>query len=412
VKLDERGGARSISSLLQELDLTDFVEGLSGQGFCSLQDLLELSETDLVSCSADAGMKKGHQVRFSRWFRENRFAAPSARAAESSAMSQVPTPGDDKVSIHELRRLGAIPRVLRPSCFWDFEVNSFSHSTLITEASDVISILDGLGTYAAWWFFEVAPKKHVWSEGVHLSMISSITGRTVGEYVNGWVVFSVDNPANFHPECVFSTCPENDNAGLMPYLFLGPGARIFGGTFDLSKGSIFIGSGTTIEPGVTIKGPCIIGEGCELRTGAYLRGDVILGDNVCIRCEAKHSIVMNKSELCHPGYIGDSILGFGSHFGCQSLTANLPMIGTTIIFACKDDAGGSLLIDLERRKLGLIMGDGCQLGCNSVTEPGVVMGPRTFVYPLTRLSKGLYGPNELIKNKPFEHGVIERALLR
>ena len=69
-------------------------------------------------------------------------------------------------------------------------------------------------------------------------------------------------------------------------------------------------------------------------------------------------------------------------------------------------------MDLGRRKLGAVLGDECQLGCSSVTEPGALLASRTFVYPLTRLPKGAYGPNELVKNKPLEHGVIERGPLR
>jgi NDP-sugar pyrophosphorylase family protein len=135
---------------------------------------------------------------------------------------------------------------------------------------------------------------------------------------------------------------------------------------------------------------------------------VLLGDGVVVRCEMKNAFAMDGTELGHPGYVGDSVLGFGCHLGCQALTANLPLLGgpqgTVVV-----ELGGGLRVDLGRRKLGLVMGDGGQLGCGSVSEPGCLMGKNTCCYPLTRLPKGVYGPSEVIKNKPWEHGVIERA---
>jgi hypothetical protein len=419
---------RSIAWFLEKAELSEFADGLKKQGFHSVQDLLDLHANDVAGCAAEAGMQRGHLVRLNRWLSEYRHknppVSPSRFHAAAAADEEVPQPQTPaNASLRELRKLDAIPRALCPSFYWDLDSHPFSHASLVTEAGDVISILEGLHPYIEWWLTDEALKKHDWfadSEdgagvlGVRLGAGSGVPGRPLGDLDNGRVVFSVENPAVFHPECVFGERfeKEEDEINSVPHLFLGPGARILGGTFDLSKGSIFLGGGVTVEPGAYVKGPCIIGEGCELRTGAYLRGDVLLGGGVCVRCELKHSLVMDNSELCHPGYVGDSLLGFGCHFGCQALTANLPLMGTTIVLTCTSDDGSSVVVDLERRKLGSVMGDGCQLGCNSVAEPGAMFGPRTFVYPLTRLPKGFYGPNELIKNKPLEHGVIERSVLR
>lgn len=78
------------------------------------------------------------------------------------------------------------------------------------------------------------------------------------------------------------------------------------------------------------------------------------------------------------------------------------------------EEGGSAgcRVDVGRRKVGAVLGDHSQLGCNSVTEPGCLLGPNTVVYPLSRMPKGVYGPSELIKNKPLENGVIERSPFR
>ncbi|MCM8765086.1 MAG: hypothetical protein NC830_06995, partial [Candidatus Omnitrophica bacterium] len=73
---------------------------------------------------------------------------------------------------------------------------------------------------------------------------------------------------------------------------------------------------------------------------------------------------------------------------------------------------GDKKYDIGRPKIGIVLGDWSQVGCNSVSDPGVFVGPNTIFYSLCRISKGFYGPNEVLKNKPLEHGVIERSPLR
>jgi NDP-sugar pyrophosphorylase family protein len=239
----------------------------------------------------------------------------------------------------------------------------------VTQAIDIVSILEGLGPYLTSWLSDSALVAYQWHNGNSQGGASSVSGRTIDTNERSQVIHSAEDAALFQPETIFgghSLVVEEEDTHR---LFVGPEAKILGGNFDLSKGSIFIGKGSTIEPGVYVKGPCVIGEQCELRFGAYIRGDVLLGDNVCVRCEMKHSIVMDNGEFCHPGYLGDSICGFGSHFGCQALTANLPLMGSTVVISCIDDMGQNLLVDLQRRKLGSFMGDFCQFGCNSVSEP-------------------------------------------
>ncbi|GMF30910.1 unnamed protein product [Phytophthora lilii] len=187
-----------------------------------------------------------------------------------------------------------------------------------------------------------------------------------------------------------------------------PAALVLGGTFDLSEGSILIGKHARIEPNVFIKGPAIIGARSTLRSGTYIRGDVIVGRNVVLRGELKNSVIMDDAELCHPGYCGDSICGFKSHFGNQVTTANLSLFpGSNLTI----DVNG-ITYDTGRRKAGVILGDGSQLGCSSVTDPCTLIQQHTVVYPLTRLRKGIYESSLLIKNKPMEKGVLEIAPMR
>ena len=108
----------------------------------------------------------------------------------------------------------------------------------------------------------------------------------------------------------------------------------------------------------------------------------------------KHALTMDEVELPHHGYVGDSLLGHKAHFGSGACTANFPL------FANRAPAIEieSARYDLGRRKFGAVLGDGAQLGCQSVTEPGTLLGPNTHCYPLSRL-RGLYGPDVLVKNR-------------
>lgn len=141
-----------------------------------------------------------------------------------------------------------------------------------------------------------------------------------------------------------------------------------------------------------------------MRHGAYIRGDVVLGAGCVVGGELKHALALDHCELPHYGYCGDSLLGYKAHFGCGSLTANLPLLGDS---KPSVDIGERRYM-LGRKKVGAVVGDHVQLGCGTVTEPGCLLAPRTLCYPLTRLARGCYGPNELLKNRP----TIERVPLR
>ena len=114
-------------------------------------------------------------------------------------------------------------------------------------------------------------------------------------------------------------------------------------------------------------------------------------------------------------YVGDSLCGYMSHFGNQATAANLgiyegvrdPDKRQSIVVRVGDKA-----YDLGKPKMGVCLGDFSQVGCNSVADPGTFLAPYTIVYSLTRITKGFYGPNEVLKNKPMEHGVVERAKLQ
>lgn len=156
---------------------------------------------------------------------------------------------------------------------------------------------------------------------------------------------------------------------------------------------ITIESGCLIEPGVYIKGPCYLGKGTEVRFGAYIRGDVIAGEGVVIghTSEIKNSILLNKAHAAHFAYVGDSILGAGVNLGAGTKLANLKLTRSQVHIKYK---GSSIATNL--RKFGAILGDGAQTGCNSVTNPGTIMGKNSSAYPCTNV--GGYVPPKHIFN--------------
>lgn len=150
------------------------------------------------------------------------------------------------------------------------------------------------------------------------------------------------------------------------------------GAYIINPEKISVGKGTVIEPGAYIKGPCIIGERCTIRHGAYIRGNFISGNDCVIGhdTEIKNSIMLNGAHAAHFAYLGDTILGNKVNLGAGTKCANLRL-------DC-----GEISVHLEGKKyktnlkkFGAIIGDGTQLGCNSVTNPGTLIGKSVQGYP-------------------------------
>jgi len=164
---------------------------------------------------------------------------------------------------------------------------------------------------------------------------------------------------------------------------------------------ISIGSGTLLEPTALIKGPAIIGSNCEIRQGAYMRGNVIIGDESVLghTTEIKNSIIMNHSEAGHFAYIGDSLIGNYVNLGAGTKIANLQFRSV------EEKRTGSIhtiflrhgeeRIDTGMAKIGALIGDGSELGCNCVTSPCTILGKNSAVYPSAVVKKGIY-PNKSV----------------
>ena len=148
--------------------------------------------------------------------------------------------------------------------------------------------------------------------------------------------------------------------------------------------SVSIGQGTTIEPGAYIKGPCVVGRNCQIRHSAYIRGYVLIGDRCIIghATEVKHAIFLNDSKAPHFNYVGDSILGNHVNMGAGVICANFRLDQKEIVV---EEQGK--LYQTKMKKFGTILGDGSQLGCNSVINPGVLLGKKTYSRACTSIQK-------------------------
>jgi acetyltransferase-like isoleucine patch superfamily enzyme len=163
-------------------------------------------------------------------------------------------------------------------------------------------------------------------------------------------------------------------------------AVILPGVF-LANDKIITGAGTIVEPGAFIRGPVIIGNDTEVRQGAYIRGDCLVGRGCVVghTTEVKGSIMMDGAKAGHFAYIGDSILGKGVNLGAGTKLANLKMLAGSIVVSVDKQR-----YDTGRRKIGAILGDRTETGCNSVTSPGTFMGRDSIVYPGVAVPGGYY----------------------
>lgn len=184
---------------------------------------------------------------------------------------------------------------------------------------------------------------------------------------------------------------------LSSYLHSQPLGKLSGiispSAYLIDSKQISIGEGTIVEAGAYIQGPCIIGKHCVVRYGAYIRGDVITGDHCVIGhgSELKNALLLDKAHAAHFAYVGDSILGNGVNLGAGTKCANFKLNQTMINLHIEESR-----IPTHMRKLGAIIGDKTQIGCNSVTNPGTLIGQSVLCYPCLNI-EGFIPSFSLIK---------------
>jgi bifunctional N-acetylglucosamine-1-phosphate-uridyltransferase/glucosamine-1-phosphate-acetyltransferase GlmU-like protein len=172
------------------------------------------------------------------------------------------------------------------------------------------------------------------------------------------------------------------------------GASVIMAGAILAGPGIKIGKGVLIESGAFIKSPTIIGDQTEVRQGAYIRGNCLIGRKCVVGhvTEVKHSIFLDGAKAGHFAYLGDSILGNEVNLGAGTKLANLRFIKGDV--AVRTDEGQ---VNTGLRKLGAILGDHVQTGCNTVTNPGTLLGRKSMVLPNVTVPSGYHGDNSLIR---------------
>ncbi len=148
--------------------------------------------------------------------------------------------------------------------------------------------------------------------------------------------------------------------------------------FDHPAEDVWIAKDAKVFPSAYIGGPCIIDHQAEIRHCAFIRGSAIVGKGAVVgnSTELKNVVLFDRVQAPHYNYVGDSILGYGSHMGAGSITSNVKSDKTLVVV--KDPDGP---IPTGRKKVGAILGNHVEVGCNSVLNPGTVIGPDSMVYP-------------------------------
>lgn len=161
---------------------------------------------------------------------------------------------------------------------------------------------------------------------------------------------------------------------------------------------VWVAKSATVAPTACIQGPTIIGKNAEIRHCAYIRGSAIVGEGAVVgnSTELKNVVIFNTVQVPHYNYIGDSVLGYKAHFGAGSITSNIKSDRSNVTIQVGADK-----IKTGLRKIGAIVGDHVEVGCNAVLNPGTVVGKNSNIYPLSMV-RGFVPEGSIYK----KHGEI------
>ncbi|MBQ6126396.1 MAG: UDP-N-acetylglucosamine pyrophosphorylase [Erysipelotrichaceae bacterium] len=163
---------------------------------------------------------------------------------------------------------------------------------------------------------------------------------------------------------------------------------------------VWIHKDATVFPSAYIAPPCIIGAGTEVRHCAFIRGSALVGENCVVgnSCELKNVILFDHVQTPHYNYVGDSILGHYAHMGAGSITSNVKSDRKPVVVHGEED------VETGLKKFGAMIGDHVEVGCNSVLNPGTVIGRNSNVYPLARV-RGTIPADSIYKD---EDNIVEK----
>lgn len=167
--------------------------------------------------------------------------------------------------------------------------------------------------------------------------------------------------------------------------------------YDYKGDQLWIAKSASIAPTAAVFGPAIIGENAEIRPCAYIRGNAIVGEGTVVgnSTELKNVILFNRVQVPHYNYVGDSILGYCSHMGAGSITSNVKADKSPVTIKTAEEN-----VETNLKKCGAMLGDFVEVGCNSVLNPGSVIGRNSNIYPLSMV-RG-YIPAESIYKRQGE----------
>ena len=178
-------------------------------------------------------------------------------------------------------------------------------------------------------------------------------------------------------------------------LIISLGGKLSGEEYDEVSPQVWVHKTATVAPTAFLGAPCIIGAETEVRHCAFIRGSALVGKKCVVgnSVELKNVILFDNVQTPHYNYVGDSILGYKSHMGAGSITSNVKSDKTLVTVK-----NGSERIETGRKKFGAILGDNVEVGCNSVLNPGTILGCRASVYP-TSCVRGCVPEDHIFKDK-------------
>lgn len=172
------------------------------------------------------------------------------------------------------------------------------------------------------------------------------------------------------------------------------GATLDEERFEKRGENIWVAKSAKVAPTACLNGPLIVDEDAEIRHCAFVRGSAIVGKGAVVgnSTELKNVVLFNKVQVPHYNYVGDSILGYKAHMGAGSITSNVKSDKTLVVIKAEDSQ-----IETGIKKVGAMLGDNVEVGCNSVLNPGTVIGRNSNVYPTSSV-RGVIPANSIHKN--------------
>lgn len=184
------------------------------------------------------------------------------------------------------------------------------------------------------------------------------------------------------------------------------GETLSGEKYEYAGNAVWIAKTAQVAKSACLNGPLIVDEDAQIRHGAFIRGRAVIGKRAVVgnSTELKNCILFDAAEVPHFNYIGDSILGFHAHLGAGAVTSNIKSDRSEIHIRVPLEDGGQKDMKTGRQKMGAMLGDFAEVGCNSVLNPGTVIGRNTVIYPLSSV-RGYLEKDSIYKN---EKNVIKK----